>query len=205
MPIGAVIPAAGFADPTHDAQRAFRAVLDALAHPTQAFGVAGPDTAPSELGPGLAAVALTIFDESCVVWLDSRRTDSVVPEWLAFHTGVRTTADPAIADFVVCEPATMPHLGDLRVGSDEAPDRSATVLIDARGTLGCRVFAAAGPGINGTRDYSANWADEDFAAQWQTNTEKFPRGVDLLIVGQADVTGLPRTTRLTDITAKGEG
>ena len=63
------LPAPGFTDPTRDAQRAFRAVLDALAHPTCPYPVAGPAEPPAALGRGLAAVALTLLDEDCAVWL----------------------------------------------------------------------------------------------------------------------------------------
>ena len=69
MTTASAFPAPGFADPTRDAQRAFRAVLDALAHPARSFPLAGPADPPAALGPGLAAVALTLLDEDCAVWL----------------------------------------------------------------------------------------------------------------------------------------
>ncbi len=37
---------------------------------------------------------------------------------------------------------------------------------------------------------------EDFLAQWQSNHEQFPLGVDMLLCGPDRLTGLPRTTCL---------
>jgi alpha-D-ribose 1-methylphosphonate 5-triphosphate synthase subunit PhnH len=206
----AALPAPGFADPTRDAQRAFRAILDALAHPARTFPLAGPAEPPAVLGPGLAAVALTLLDEDSVVWLGGALgSDPETAGWLAFHTGARRTSEPAAADFVIAAPDALPPLASLALGTDEAPHLSATVVLDARGhaaadpsaarfTSGLNTrFTAHGPGIDGTAALAAPWAPEGFAAAWQHNTELFPRGVDLLIVDADTVTGLPRTTRLT--------
>jgi len=87
----AAVPAPGFADPTRDAQRAFRAILDALAHPARPYPVYGPAEPPGALGRGLAAVALTLLDEDCQVWLGGAlRSDAETAAWLAFHTGAGT-------------------------------------------------------------------------------------------------------------------
>jgi alpha-D-ribose 1-methylphosphonate 5-triphosphate synthase subunit PhnH len=216
----AALPAPGFADPTRDAQRAFRAILDALARPARPYPVTGPAEPPAVLGPGLAAVALTLLDEDSIVWLGGALgADAEVAAWLAFHTGTRRVADPAAADFVITGPDALPPLASLAMGTDEAPHLSATVVLDVRGyadadadpsatrlttELATRFstgfntrFIAQGPGIDGTAALAAPWAPEGFAAAWQHNTELFPRGVDLLLVDSGTVTGLPRTTRLT--------
>jgi alpha-D-ribose 1-methylphosphonate 5-triphosphate synthase subunit PhnH len=191
-----VIPAPGFADPTRDAQRTFRAVLDALAHPTRPYPLAGPARPPAGLGPGLAAVALTLLDESCATWLGHLGTDTETAAWLGFHTGTRLVGDPAEAQFVVADPAALPPLAALRGGTDEAPHLSATVLLDVRGAVGTARFRATGPGIDGSALLAAPWADADFLPRWTANHAGFPRGVDLLLVGEDTVAALPRTTRL---------
>jgi alpha-D-ribose 1-methylphosphonate 5-triphosphate synthase subunit PhnH len=197
----AAVPAPGFADPTRDAQRAFRAILDALAHPARAFPLDGPADPPAALGLSLAAVALTVLDEDCTVWLGGElASDAEVAAWLAFHTGARRADDPAKAAFVVAAPGDLPPLASLALGTDEAPHLSATVVLDVRASAdpgaGQDRFTARGPGIDGTAPLVAPWAPDGFADAWQRNTELFPRGVDLLLVDSATVTALPRTTRL---------
>lgn len=207
MTTAAALPAPGFADPTRDAQRAFRAILDALARPTRPHPLRGPAEPPAVLGPGLAAVALTLLDEDSVVWLGgSLGSDAETAAWLAFHTGARRVDDPAAADFVIATPDALPPLASLALGTDEAPHLSATVVLDVRDNTGRDGagqgagpvrFSAQGPGIDGTAALAAPWARDGFADAWQQNTELFPRGVDLLLVDSGTVTGLPRTTRLT--------
>jgi alpha-D-ribose 1-methylphosphonate 5-triphosphate synthase subunit PhnH len=199
----AVAPAPGFADPTRDAQRAFRAVLDALAHPTRAYPLTGPAEPPAALGPGLGAVALTLLDEDCTVWLGGALADDpAVEAWLAFHTGARRVGQPGAgherdADFVIATPEDLPSITSLALGTDETPHLSATVVLDVRDCAGPARFRAEGPGIDGSATLDAPWAPAGFAAQWRENTELFPRGVDLLLVDADSVTGLPRTTRIT--------
>jgi alpha-D-ribose 1-methylphosphonate 5-triphosphate synthase subunit PhnH len=206
-------PLPGFADPTRDAQRAFRAVLGALAHPTRSFPVARPADPPAALGPGLAAVALTLLDDDCAVWLAGALAhDDEVAAWLAFHTGARRANAAAEADFVIADPATLPPLASLALGTDEAPHLSATVVLDVRGCTGLpntrlpntglpdavpARFCASGPGIDGTATLAAPWAADGFSAEWQRNNGIFPRGVDLLLVDDDTVAALPRTTHLT--------
>jgi alpha-D-ribose 1-methylphosphonate 5-triphosphate synthase subunit PhnH len=193
-----VIPAPGFADPTRDAQRAFRAVLDALAHPTRSFPLAGPAEPPAALGQGLAAVALTLLDEDCTVWLGGPLGhDAETSAWLAFHTGVRRVDTAAAASFVITGPNALPPLASLALGTDEAPHQSATVVLDVRGCVGPARFTAWGPGIDDVAPLAAPWAPAGFADAWRRNGEFYPRGVDLLLVDSGTVTGLPRTTRLT--------
>ena len=191
------IPAPGFADATRGAQAAFRALLDALAHPTRIHPLTGPAEAPAGLGAGLGAVALTVLDEESALWLDRRRAaDAEVTSWLTFHTGVRIVADVADAAFVLADPASLPPLAELAAGTDEEPHRSATVLLDVRDAAGARRVRAEGPGIDGHAIADAPWADDAFLDAWRANGARFPRGVDLLLVDAASVAGLPRTTRL---------
>jgi alpha-D-ribose 1-methylphosphonate 5-triphosphate synthase subunit PhnH len=208
-PAAPSIPSPGFADPTRESQAAFRAVLDALAHPTRSYSLAGPAQPPAALGPGLGAIALTVLDEDATVWLGGALAeDAEAIAWLGFHTGARVVEEPASADFAFIAPDALPPLDSFRLGTDEAPHLSTTIVLDVRGVQcdsprDVHHFTATGPGINVSAELDAPWQDgiADFAAQWRANTRLFPRGVDLLIVDEASVSALPRTTQLAALAA----
>lgn len=207
---GTAIPSPGFGDPTRDSQAAFRAIMDALAHPTRSYPIVGPAEPPAGLGRGLGAVALTLLDEDVAVWLGGALADDAeVGAWLAFHTGAKRVEDAAAADFAFAAPDAAPDFASLRLGTDEAPHLGATLVLDVRG-IGCdsppheHHFVAEGPGIKDSADLDAPWAPRvtGFLAQWQKNTGLFPRGVDLLLVDEGSVSALPRTTKLASVSSR---
>ncbi|ANY10553.1 phosphonate C-P lyase system protein PhnH [Pseudonocardia sp. HH130630-07] len=195
------VPGPGFGDPAQDAQRVFRAVLDALARPGRAQPVGAlPSPPPPALGNGVTAVALTLFDEDSAVWCaPGLAADPAVMSFLTFHTGMRTALAPAVADFVIAAPDTLPALEEMAPGTDEEPHRSTTVLLDVRGAgiaASPARWAVRGPGIDGMTTVELPWLPAGFVDQWRTNGGLFPRGVDLLVIDDDSVLGLPRTTRL---------
>lgn len=196
------IPAPGFADPARRAQRVFRSLLDALARPMSEHPIAG--VAGSPLGAGLGAVALTLLDEDCAVWLDpvlSAKAEAMA--WLVFHTGARIVTEPADAQFLLLtDGAHLPPLSTLAQGSDQAPHLSATILLASGDGLtgdeppGAAGYVASGPGIEASRPFLARWAWQGFESEWRQNVAGFPRGVDLILVADDRVAALPRTTRV---------
>lgn len=193
--------APGFAQPVADAQRTFRAALEALARPTLAQRVDVDLQPPAPLGPVAGALVLTLCDAQTPVWLDpalARTSD--VAEWIRFHTGAPIADEAADAEFCVAScPSASPALADLRQGTDEEPHRSATVIIDAGAAKPTGAFTATGPGVNGSVRWDGAGLPGGFLPQWHANTARFPRGVDLLIAGENEVRGLPRTTILTEV------
>ncbi|TQS42067.1 phosphonate C-P lyase system protein PhnH [Cryptosporangium phraense] len=186
-----------FTDPTRDAQRAFRAVLDALAHPTRPFPITGPDRPPAPLGRAAAAVGLTLCDDDTPVWIDPvLAADGAVAAWFAFHTGAPVLSGPAEAAFVFATGFdALPPLTALAAGTPEQPHTSATIVLETTGRNG-REYRATGPGIDGEAGLVAPAAFGEF---WRQNTERFPLGVDLLLVEGDRVRGLPRTTTLEGV------
>lgn len=203
----------GFADPVHDAQQTFRAVLEAMSRPGTTYEVAPAvqETlrTPGPLGAAAGAVILTLCDEQTPVWLhDQLRETGTVESWLRFHTGARIVEDPAEAMFVVvADPAHAPDLNALACGTDEEPHISATVVIDTPALHTpaldmppadpAATFRIAGPGIKGQATLTIAGLGAGFLDQWQVNHSRFPRGVDLFLTDHTSVRALPRTTELT--------
>lgn len=188
----------GFADPVIAAQSVFRATMEALARPGTPQPIATDAAPPAPLTPELGALALTLVDADTSLWLDpSLAASPEIAAWLRFQTGVTLTTDPAAASFaLVVDPALLPALDRFAQGTDEYPDRSTTLLVAA--TAPALAVTLRGPGINGQLDTKLPLPSWDFLAQWAENRTRFPRGVDLVLAGQGQVIGLPRTTRISE-------
>lgn len=196
-PLSAHRLAAGLADPVHDSQRAFRAALDALARPGTPVTVGAP-VAGLALSPALAHLLLMLADDDTPVWWQPGGT--VEPAqgaaWLRFHTGAPQAADAAQAQFaVLTDPGALPPLAAFAAGSDEAPETSATLLIELPALVGGPACRLSGPGIATPRSVHLAGLPAGWWGQWQANQAAFPRGVDLLFTCGVQVLGLPRGTQ----------
>jgi alpha-D-ribose 1-methylphosphonate 5-triphosphate synthase subunit PhnH len=190
----------GFAQPVLEAQTAFRAIMDALANPGTGRRLGDAPGAPDGLPLGLAAVALTLCDHDSPLWLDASLAErEAVVAWLRFHTGAPLVTDPASADFALAADASaLPPLDRFALGSDQYPDRSATIVLAVPSLSDGPPWTFRGPGIRDTVTVAPQGLPPDFAAQWSANRALFPRGIDLLLVSGADIVGLPRTGRLVE-------
>ncbi|MHB1103796.1 MAG: phosphonate C-P lyase system protein PhnH [Devosia sp.] len=189
----------GFAEPVREAQRGFRALMDALANPGTIHQM---DLALTPLAPltvELAAVALTLCDHDSPLWLDQQLIESTsVSAWLRFHTGVPLVTDPGAAHFaLVTDAANLPPLNRFALGTDQYPDRSTTIALALPDLRGGVPLNLRGPGIKNAVTMAPVGLPGDFSSQWLENRAQFPRGVDLLLVAAGEVIGLPRTTRIS--------
>ena len=72
----------GFADPVIAGQRAFKAVMDALARPGTIQRLPNEARPPAPLPQGLAEIALTLCDHDSPVWLDAGLvSENAVCDW----------------------------------------------------------------------------------------------------------------------------
>jgi alpha-D-ribose 1-methylphosphonate 5-triphosphate synthase subunit PhnH len=190
--------ALAFADPVHEAQRAFRAVMNALARPGTIQPVAGLADAPAPLSAVVAAVALTLADYETPLFLDAPlAANPDVARYLAFHSGARIVAAPSQASFaLIADPASMADFADFALGTDIYPDRSTTLILQVDSLTGGPALSLAGPGIKGEASLSASGLPADIAERLAANHALFPRGVDLILAGRDAVAAVPRTTRI---------
>ena len=193
--MSATISLPGFADPVGEAQATFRAVLDAMARPGRLHTVGERLTAPAPLDQATAAVLLTLVDNETPLWLDAAATPA--RDWLAFHCGAAIIEAPDKAAFAVA--LSMPDLAALPAGTHEAPEDSATLILQiaALGT-GAR-YRLSGPGLREPALLAASGLPADFAAAWQRNHAQYPCGVDIILCAGATLAALPRSVSIEEV------
>ena len=198
MPAEAHTLEGGFAEPVLGAQATFRAVMDAMARPAGIVSVEPHATPPKPLTPLAGAIACTLMDADTSVWLDPRLGGSeAVRAWLSFHTGTRFAAASADATFALIDNTLhMPPLDRFAQGTQEYPDRSATLILQIESLESGTPLVFRGPGVKGEATIAPLGLPADFAAQWAENTRRFPRGVDLILVADDSLACLPRSARL---------
>jgi alpha-D-ribose 1-methylphosphonate 5-triphosphate synthase subunit PhnH len=189
----------GFAHPVLDAQAAFRAIMDALANPGTPRKLAKTAFAHGPLKAELASMVLTLTDADTPIWLGDSLRDAAVAAFIAFHTGAPVTDDPARATFALAGPGDpLPRLDQFNAGTQEYPDRSTTLVLAVPALSGGPGLTLRGPGIRDHIHIGPSGLPSDFVAQWAASRELFPRGVDLLLVADGAVMGLPRSTRIVE-------
>ncbi|MEQ8507241.1 MAG: phosphonate C-P lyase system protein PhnH [Rhodospirillales bacterium] len=194
-------PAAGFGDPVHDSQAVFRSVLRAMSRPGEVQELTAPIMPPAPLLPAAAAVCLALLDLETRLWIDGGSRDvSQARDFLAFHTGAPTASTAADADFVVvADGAMVPRLDTFRQGSDEAPEKSATLIVqvtDLDDMPVDGVWRLSGPGVDGTAGLHIEGLRGGLVEELADNRGRFPRGVDLILCAETRLACLPRTTKV---------
>lgn len=193
----------GFASPVADAQRAFRALLDATARPGTLAALPFPSP-PGRMPPAMAAVALTLVDAETPVWLDEAIADPIALAWLRFHCGCRIVPRPEEAVFALASAAVaMEIIARIPSGTDEYPDTGATAVISVGGfdpgDGGGERLRLIGPGIDGSVEVAVSGLPRGFVSARAATHRLFPRGIDTILVAGAQALCLPRSTRVTAV------
>jgi alpha-D-ribose 1-methylphosphonate 5-triphosphate synthase subunit PhnH len=195
---------AGFTHEAFGSQAMFRVALDALSHPGRCITVRHDAEVPKTGHPASAALLLALLDSDCTLWLSPSLANSDAAAWLRFHTGCQLVshADHAMFAWVAAGDA-MPTLASFSQGSDNAPDQSATCVLDltlldanAGSDGGATRWTLKGPGIQNVNHLAVDGLAVDFLAQWTANHASFPLGVDLFLASAQQLVGLPRTTSI---------
>jgi alpha-D-ribose 1-methylphosphonate 5-triphosphate synthase subunit PhnH len=185
---------AGFADPVHDAQSCFRAVLDAMAHPGRIARVTEVNT-PSPVGGAAGAVLLTLVDHETRLWLDPDAEPA--RRWIEFHCGAPIVADQAACAFALA--LSLPALDRFPAGTHESPETSATLVCQVKSFEGGQAFRLRGPGLREPVQLNVAGLPRDFVTIWRRNRALFPRGIDLILCAGDQLTALPRTVSIEEV------
>lgn len=175
--------------PPDEAQRTFRAVLDALARPGTRRALPPVGDVPAALLPVLA---LADLDTPVSVlghegWGDALTTATSAP------------VGPLGAARLVAalRPLAAGEFAALRTGSAAAPEDAALVALAVPGLDGGRRLRLSGPGIPGSRTVAPRGLPPDLITARAATA--FPAGPDLLLVApDGAVIGLPRSTHVEE-------
>jgi alpha-D-ribose 1-methylphosphonate 5-triphosphate synthase subunit PhnH len=187
----------GFSDPVHDAQRCFRVLLDALARPGEirSIDVALDPDAQRQWPAAAFAALLTLSDFSTPVWL--QRCDEALAQAVRFHTGAPLTDRPEEAAFAYIADAAAALAPDMfSLGTPEAPQGSATLLIRVDALKGGRPLTLNGPGIRTSTSIAPAGIADSFWLGRAALAAHAPCGIDCYLVCERSVIGIPRTTRV---------
>ncbi len=201
---------AGFADPVHGAQQTFRVLLTAMAEPGRIFML--HDAATDGLQPrdddmrpptnvAMAATLLTLLDADTPVHLAGALGNDEARAWLRFHTGARDVATVAGMTAAPARDVDAKLLESLDLGTDDAPQSSATLIVEVDALSdqplpGAVALKLRGPGIETSRDIAVAGLPASFW-QWRVALQaELPRGVDLVLACGARLAAIPRSTRI---------
>lgn len=187
--------APGFADPVRGQQSAFRAIMDALARPGRIVPFRGPLDDAGPLGTNAAAIALTLLDFEVRYHLAASLVGAETH--ITFHTGSQRAGMPAEADFAFLDlRVDALDLAGFAQGVPDYPDRSTTIIALCGSLSGGEELNLRGPGIAGVQRIAPRDLPANFVAQWHDNAMRMPLGIDLVLVAEEGLLGLPRSTRI---------
>ncbi len=183
----------GLADPSHDPQQIFRAILDAAAHPGRIVPLPAAPVGPGALSCAATAYLLTLADRDTPVWLGGEFDRPEVRDFLRFHAGTLIVAARGEAAFGVLGAATPCLFDGFNLGTDAYPDRSASLVIEVPDLRGGPAKQWRGPGIDGAASVALAGLAADFWQGWAANHALFPCGVDLVFTAGTELCALPRS------------
>lgn len=185
----------GFDDPVMRSQSTFRKVLEAMSHPGRIVDIDNTPEGLVDLSPAATAVCLTLVDFETPIWLDKKALSA--SDYLKFHCSCPITELSTAAQFaVIAAPQELTSFETFNLGSNEYPDRAATLIIEVESLSNAEGVTLTGPGIEHSAKLSVSGVSENFWQQVQNNSALFPRGVDLVLTCGKQLAALPRTTQV---------
>jgi alpha-D-ribose 1-methylphosphonate 5-triphosphate synthase subunit PhnH len=182
-------------------QRAFRAVMDAMARPGLLRAIAPAEPALLD-DPYLETLAVMLCDSACCFAVAAGQTEALSTN-IALLTYARP-AEPSRADFAfICADSAEEQAAQLMEalsgGSLLSPERSATVLFQCdllmheATAVASRGFLLCGPGIADNHVFFAS-SDAWHRAR-EGRDDEFPCGIDFILFDRCgNVVCIPRTT-----------
>ena len=187
----------GFDDPVMCSQRFFRILLEAMSSSGKVVDSDIPLEAPAPLLATSTGICLTLLDHETPLWLDAKADQPQVREYLRFHCGCVLTARANEAQFaLIADAQCVPPLEQFQLGTDEEPERSATLIIQVEALSSEGELRLTGPGIEAARRLHIAPYSPSFLQQVVLSQSLFPRGLDLVFASSKQIAAIPRSTKI---------
>lgn len=178
----------GFIEPALQSADSFRAILEAMARPGRIQNVSAA-TPPAPVSPAAGSVLLTLCDGDTPVYLAGDADTEDVRAWIAFHTAAPISS-PETATFALGTWHALQPLDRFPPGRTDYPDRSATLIVEMS-ELSPYGTTLSGPGIEAEESLSLPETQA-----FQSNSARFPLGLDFIFTCGGRLAALPRTTKV---------
>ncbi len=188
----------GFDDPVQQSQQLFRQLLTVTSEPGRIETVTATSQQPDGLNVASWALALSLFDADCTVWLSpSLAAQPSLISNLMFHCQTRLVEHADEADFAFCNAAELNSLQGFSFGSAEYPATSTSLIVQVPGLSGEPCWTLSGPGIETTRSVRVCGLSEPLQAELIDSRHRFPSGIDCFFSCADQLMALPRSTQIT--------
>lgn len=178
----------GFSQAAHQSAHAFRAAMNAMAHPGQIYDISGAQP-PAPLSVAAGTLILTLCDPGTPLYLAGAHDCAAVRDWVTFHTGAPFSG-PAECAFAVGSWAALCPLAAYPHGTAEYPDRSASLIVEMA-ALSAQGARLRGPGLKDAVTFSL-----PEVAAFRANARTYPLGLDFYFTAAARLAALPRSTQV---------
>lgn len=183
----------GFDNPVMQSQQTFRKVLEAMSHPGRIVTCNDAPEGPEALSPAATAVCLALTDFETPIWLDSKA--QAAADYLKFHCSCPVTELSTAATFaVIAATKDLDNFEQFNLGTNDYPDRAATLILEVKQLSNKPGKTLRGPGIQNSLSLAVEGVNKNFWQQIHDNNSLFPRGVDLILTCDRQLAALPRTT-----------
>lgn len=185
----------GFNDPELGTQQTFRAIVKALDYPGHLVQIKSKLSVPGILNPASAAIFLTLGNDETSVWADLNWNFPLI-EWFQYQCGCSIVTEPCMASLaLITKPITMPPLDHFRIGDEEQPGTSVTLIVQVGELSVNAVVSAIGPVENKMATRTPMVEPVNLWDHWYQHSNLFSLGVDIFLTCDDILTALPHSIR----------
>lgn len=168
-------------------QRAFREILECFSRPGEVHDL-------SQIGGDEHAIKLVLATLMDVEVTLADHCGYLSPKDWSLLEAKRSEADRA--DFVLVDGLSFPNF-EPKKGTLESPEKGCTLLVKVKDFMsGDLILDMCGPGIKCKQTVQIDGLNCDWLYHRNQWVEDFPMGVDMLLISESHIMGIPRTTTI---------